>query len=104
MTIQVTRLGFLSFAKLQAFIFGILGIVLGVIYSFGGLFLDTLVTLGWITSPETSGLSHGTLLAFGALLGMPLIFIIAGFIFGFVEALVFNFFANRINGITISVN
>lgn len=50
------------------------GLVLGIVYSFGGLLIDSLVSLGWVTSSETSGLSMGTVLAFGALIGMPLIF------------------------------
>lgn len=60
----------------------ILGLILGVIYSFGGLVVDCLISLGWMTSFETSGLSMGTLLAFGALIGMPLIFGVFGFLVG----------------------
>lgn len=60
----------------------IVGLVFGLIYSFGGLMVDSLVSLGWMTSSETPGLSVGTLLAFGALIGMPLIFGVLGFLVG----------------------
>jgi len=49
-----------------------LGLVCGVLYSFGGLVVDLL----------TIGLNGGTLLAFGALLGMPLVFGAFGFFCG----------------------
>jgi hypothetical protein len=46
--------------------------VLGLLYSVGGFFVDLF----------TIGLNQGTLLAFGALIGMPLIFAAAGFALG----------------------
>ena len=49
-----------------------LGLGCGVLYSFGGLVIDLL----------TVGLNGGTLMAFGALLGMPLIFGAFGFVCG----------------------
>ena len=55
-----------------------LGLFCGVLYSVGGFFVDLF----------TRGLNWGTLLAFGALLGMPAIFAAAGFILGAVVALV----------------
>lgn len=56
------------FAKFQAILFGFLGVLAGILYAFGGLLIDLLVSLDWISSNETPGLSEGTLLAFGALL------------------------------------
>ncbi len=49
-----------------------LGLVCGVLYSFGGLVVDLL----------TIGLNWGTVLAFGALVGMPIIFGTFGFFLG----------------------
>ena len=66
----------------------LIGLVLGIIYSVGGLIVDASVTLGWITSAETPGLSWGTVLAFGALIGMPIIFAIPGVVLGAIAALV----------------
>lgn len=54
-----------------------LGLVCGVVYSFGGLVYDLL----------TIGLNWGTAMAFGALLGMPVIFGAFGFVCGALGAL-----------------
>ena len=91
----------LSFAIFQGFLGALLGLIAGIIYSFGGFIIDALVSLGWITSSETPGLSSGTLLAFGALIGMPIIGIVAGFFLGIVEALLFNLVAGWFGGLDI---
>ena len=39
-------------------------------------------------------IEYGTILAFGALIGMPAIFSAIGFILGIVEAILYNLFAN----------
>ena len=84
------KINAIAFLKFQTIMGGILGLLLGIIYSFGGLIMDTLVSINWITHPETPGLSYGTILAFGALIGMPLIFASFGFVAGFFEVIVFN--------------
>jgi len=88
------KLNLFTFAKFQALLMTLVGLFAGILYSFGGLILDTLVTVGWITSNETPGLSHGTILAFGALIGMPIIFGIVGFLGGILEAILYNYFSN----------
>ncbi len=79
----------------------ILGLAAGILYSFGGLIIDTLVSLEWITSSETPGLSYGTVLAFGALIGMPIIFAVFGFAAGLVVAILFNLIAKWFGGINV---
>jgi len=80
-----------------------LGLVAGILYSFGGLVIDVLVSIGWISSASaaTPGLSLGTVLAFGALVGMPIIFATFGFILGLVEAFLYNLFTRLFGGIEI---
>jgi len=53
-----------------------LGLGLGVLYSFGGLIIDSMVSLKYLDTDDmgTTGLGYGTILSFGALIGMPLIF------------------------------
>ena len=63
-----------------------MGLILGVLYSFGGALIDVLVTIGWITSSETPGLSYGTALAFWAIIVMPLLLAIFGFMAGSISA------------------
>ena len=95
----------LLFAKIQAVLGLALGLVLGILYSFGGLLVDTLVSLDLLDKIkwETPGLSQGTLLAFGALLGMPFIFGAIGFIRGLLAAPVYNFLAKKFKGFQIQV-
>jgi hypothetical protein len=100
---KLKKINTLSFAKFQALLMGLTGVLFGILYSFGGLFIDTLVSLE-IVSPElasTPGLSFGTVLAFGALIGMPLLFAFLGFLFGIIEALLFNLVAKRFGGIQV---
>ena len=93
-------------AKFQFVIFGIVGLFCGIVYSFGGLLIDILVSLNWLSSEvmETPGLSYGTALAFGALIGMPIIFALAGFVLGIIEGIVYNLFSKWLFGIKIEFN
>lgn len=56
-----------------------LGLACGVLYSFGGFIVDLL----------TIGLNWGTAMAFGALVGMPVLFGSFGFLCGALVALAF---------------
>ena len=56
---------------------GFLGLLFGIFYSVGGLFYDLAVS---------GSLNPGTLLAFFALVGMPLTFSVFGFVLGVVGA------------------
>jgi len=87
------KIRILSFAIFQAVMASLLGLLAGILYSFGGLAIDTLVSIGWISSPSTPGLSFGTVLAFGALIGIPIIFAAFGFVLGLIEAFLFNILA-----------
>lgn len=84
-----------ALAKFQAILTALLGLLAGILYSFGGLIIDTLVSLQWITSIETPGLSYGTFLAFGALIGMPVLFGVFGFFAGVIQAILYNVFVKK---------
>lgn len=99
--IEIKKLSVFSFAKFQSVLFGLLGLIAGILYSFGGLFIDIFVSIGWYSTTETPGLSFGTILAFGALVGMPIIFAGFGFILGILEAILFNSIGRKIPGIKI---
>ncbi|WP_431158514.1 hypothetical protein [Winogradskyella poriferorum] len=98
---KIKALNPLSFGKFQAVMGLIIGLVCGIIYAFGGLIIDTLVTLELITSNETPGLSIGTFLAFGALIGMPLIGVFFGFLAGIIQAFVYNMFTKHFGQLTL---
>jgi hypothetical protein len=84
------KINVLSFVRFQTIMGAIIGLIFGIVYSFGGLMVDALVSIGWVSNIETPGLSYGTALAFGALVGMPIIFAIFGLILGLIEAFLFN--------------
>lgn len=88
--ITSTKINPILLGRSQAILFGLLGLVFGMIYAFGGLLVDIAVSLHWISTAETPGLSTGTLLAFGALAGMPLLFAAAGFILGIILGILYN--------------
>jgi hypothetical protein len=102
---KIKKIGVFSFARFQAILAGFIGLVCGILYSFGGLIIDVLVSLAILSpiSMETPGLSYGTILAFGALLGIPVIFMIAGFLLGIIEAILYNIFARWFGGLKIDV-
>ncbi len=91
---KTNSIGVLALAKFQAILFAFVGLAAGVVYSFGGFIFD-LVTTG--------SLNLGTALAFLALIGMPLIFAVAGAVLGIFEAVLFNLLARRFGGIKIDL-
>ena len=82
MIVTIQKLNVFSFALMQAKLLALIGLLLGIIYAFGGLVIDSIVSMNLISIAETPGLSMGTLLAFGALIGMPLIGLVSGYILG----------------------
>jgi len=99
---RLHRIKIFAFAKFQAFLMGLVGIVCGILYSFGGLIIDILVSIEWVSSSETPGLSFGTILAFGALIGMPVLFATIGFLLGIIEAILYNLFTKWFSGLNVN--
>ena len=70
------------------------GLIAGILYSFGGAIYDVL----------TSGSVYwGTALAFLAIIGMPIVFASFGFIVGLIEVYLYNLFAPLIGGIDLDI-
>lgn len=86
---RLQHIGVLFTAKLAALSMGILGLIAGIAYSFGGFFFELF----------TNSLNTGTALAFLALLAMPLLFAASGFCAGAVVATLYNLSAKF--GLTI---
>jgi prepilin signal peptidase PulO-like enzyme (type II secretory pathway) len=97
------RVKVFAFAKFQAVFSALLGVVVGTLYAFAGLVIDLLVSAELLSATlfATHGLSFGTFLAFGALVGMPIIFALLGYIFGLLEALLYNWYARWFGAIDI---
>ena len=85
--------------------FGLFGLICGILYAFGGLVIDILVSMNILsaTSMSTPGLSYGSLLAFGALIAMPAIGISIGLLVGLVESLLYNFYQKWFGGIKVDL-
>lgn len=98
---RIKKLQIFPFALFQGTLAGLIGVVCGILYAFGGFLIDAGVSLGWLSGETmgTPGLSYGTVLAFGALIGMPLIFAAVGFVAGIVEAVLFNLIAKWFGGL-----
>ncbi|SVC10175.1 uncharacterized protein METZ01_LOCUS263029, partial [marine metagenome] len=62
---KLKKIRIFSLAKLQSILFSYVGLLCGILYSFGGFIYDL---------ATTGSLNLGTALAFFALIGMPLIF------------------------------
>jgi hypothetical protein len=91
---KVKKIGVLSFAKFQAILMSFVGLIAGILYSFGGAIYDLLTT---------GTVNWGTALAFLALLGMPILFATFGFMVGLIEAFLYNLFARRIGGVELEI-
>jgi hypothetical protein len=90
-----------SFGKFQAVLMAPLGLIAGILYSFGGAIYDVLVSTKVLSSSTTPGVGYGTALAFLALIGMPIMFAAFGFIVGLLEAVLYNLFARWFDGLEI---
>ena len=67
-------------AKIVGVVTTYLGLVAGILYSFGGFFYELI----------SGTLNTGTVMGFGALVGMPIIFGVFGVLAGAVGAMVYN--------------
>ena len=90
---KLKQIKVMSFAKFQAVLMSLLGLIAGIVYSFGGAIYDIFST----------GINWGTALAFFALIGMPIIFAAFGFIIGIVEAILYNMFGKWFGGVEITL-
>ena len=92
---RLKKIRILSLAKLQGILLAYVGLLCGILYSFGGLIYD-LVTTG--------SLNLGTALAFFALVGMPLSFASFGFVTGLILAVLYNLFSKLFGGVDIDLS
>ena len=90
------EVGIFALAVIQGVVMAVAGLFAGVLYAFGGAAVDLLVTYGWLNSESTPGLSFGTVLAFLAMLMMPVLFGLFGLIVGLFGALLRNIVVRRV--------
>ena len=91
---ELKRIGILSSAKFLTVLMGIVGLILGIIYSVGGAIYDAIVgQVSW----------GGTGLAFAAIPGMTAMFAGGGLAVGIIAPLAYNLFARWVGGIRINL-
>lgn len=73
-------------AELNGIVFAFVGLITGLFYGIGGFFYDL----------NQDALSVGTVYALFAILIMPALFAIGGYLFGFIEAKTYNFVIKKV--------
>jgi hypothetical protein len=91
--VRLKKVDVLSCAKMSAVSGGVIGLVLGVLYSFGGAVYELF----------TDSLNLGTALAFGALVGMPAILAALGFLKGALLAALYNYTTKWVDGLALDL-
>ena len=87
------KLNVLAYAKVQMTIMMIIGLVLGLVYSIGGFFVDV----------TGEGLNPGTAMAFLAIIGVPMIAAVFGLVTGVVGAYIYNITLSKHGGVDIDI-
>lgn len=88
---KLKRIGVLFSAKVRAIQMACVGLVAGILYSFGGALYELF----------TGTLNSGTALAFLALFGMPAIFATFGFVSGGIGAALYNLASRWFDGVEV---
>ncbi|QBY05688.1 hypothetical protein E2K93_15545 [Thalassotalea sp. HSM 43] len=86
---KLKSIGIVFLAKLIALAFAGFGLIAGLLYAFVGLWAD-------LTS---TGVNWGSLFAFGAIVGMPVLFALVGFILGAMSSVAYNVVSAKLGGI-----
>lgn len=91
-TLTVQRIGVFSLAKLQALIMAVIGLIIGILTAIAASVLSGGANQNWVTD-----------LGFAAIIVLPLVYAVLGFIAGGIGALIYNLAAAWMGGISISV-
>jgi hypothetical protein len=90
------KIGVLSAGKMGAGVFGAMGVIIGVIYAAIGF-----VAGGVAMARGEEGGMLGFALGAGAIILMPLIYIVLGFLYGLFVSFVFNLVAGHLGGVEL---
>jgi hypothetical protein len=90
------KIGVLSAGKMGAGVFGAMGVIIGVIYAAIGFVAGGVAMAGG----EEGGML-GFALGAGAIILMPLIYIVLGFLYGLFVSFVFNLVAGHLGGVEL---
>ena len=91
---ELKHIGILSSARFLTILTGIVGLILGIVYSVGGAIYDVIVgQVSW----------GGTGLAFAAIPGMTAMFAAGGLAVGIIAPLIYNLLARWLGGIRVEI-
>jgi len=102
--LRIKKLGVLSVAKMQGVMGLVIGLIIGVIY---GLIIIAYSLLGASILKGNSSLAvggGGVVVGIIAMIAIPIIYGIIGFIGGALGALLYNLFAGMVGGVEIEVD
>jgi hypothetical protein len=100
--VEVRRVGILSLALMSALLYGIIGLIIGIIFAC----VSIIGTASFAAMmEETTGLGGGGII-FGILYAicMPILYAAMGFVFGAIAGFLYNIIAGIIGGIKIELN
>jgi len=101
--LRIKKLGVLSVAKMQGVMGLVIGLIIGVIY---GLIIIAYSLLGASILKGNSSLAvggGGVVVGIIAMIAIPIIYGIIGFIGGAIGAILYNLFAGMVGGVEIEV-
>jgi hypothetical protein len=100
---QVKRVGVLSLGKVFAVLYGLFGLIFGVLFSLFAIMGAALGGLAAETGEEAGAAVFGLLFGVGAVIAMPVIYAIMGFIGGILTAALYNLSARFVGGIELDL-
>jgi hypothetical protein len=100
---RVTRLGVLSFAKMQGLIGVVLGFLIGVPYGLIFMFLGAAM-LSARSSDATAGGAGGFIAGILIMIGAPILYGIFSFVAGAIGALIYNGAAKLVGGLEMELD
>ena len=92
----IRRIGPLSFAKLSGFLYGLLGLVFGAVFSLIAL-------AGGAASSSARGAGLGAMVGVGAVIIFPILYGVFGFIASLIAAWFYNLAASVVGGVEMDV-
>ena len=97
----VRRIGVLSLAKFMGGIYGVLGLIFGGIFS---LLAMAGAAIGGTQSDEPGAAIIGAIMGVGAVIVLPILYGVIGFVGGLIASLLYNLFAGIFGGIELEVD
>jgi hypothetical protein len=97
----IRRIGVLSLAKFMGGIYGAIGLFIGAIFSLAAL---AGAAIGGVQNDQPGAAIVGAFMGVGAIIVLPILYGLMGFIGGLISAFLYNLFAGIFGGIELDVD